>query len=530
MINPSHSRTATVCALLTVVLSAACSREPPSELRLDRTASTVSRDAGFLTLAVHRVGGAHGAAAVDYSTADESALAGLDYGTAKGTLNWTDGDPDDKVFTVPIIDRQQGAARSFKILLSNASGATLGGTAAAAVTIGAPVPPAVGVQGRYLRDAQGNILRLRGVSVSGLETYAVQGWAWNPDHSAYNPWGNDRPSFAAIRRWHANTVRLPLNEASWLGLTVYSHDGQPRPADPGGNYRAVVQETVREALAAGFYVILDLHWNGPDIRVPGQAAAVPMMPFEGDSAQNPMADADHSIEFWKSVAATFKDQPAVMFELFNEPYFTWHKRRFSFHASWLLEGNDEWAAWQHGTVLTHYRNGVNDAAPTEYAWRTVGMQELLEAVRSTGARNVVLVAGIDWAANLSGWLEHMPQDPIHQISAVWHAYRDPKHPLQPAYGNQQFDYIRKILQADVPVVITETGGPNAAGTEGAPFVASVLHFADAHGMSYLGWSWDAWVSEQNRLIKDAEGTPTDGYGRYYMTHLACVATGTGLCE
>ena len=32
-----------------------------------------------------------------------------------------------------------------------------------------------------------------------------------------------------------------------------------------------------------------------------------------------MAFADHAIDFWTSVATTFKDDPMVIFDLFNEP-------------------------------------------------------------------------------------------------------------------------------------------------------------------------------------------------------------------
>ena len=32
-----------------------------------------------------------------------------------------------------------------------------------------------------------------------------------------------------------------------------------------------------------------------------------------------MAFADHALDFWTSVATTFKDDPMVIFDLFNEP-------------------------------------------------------------------------------------------------------------------------------------------------------------------------------------------------------------------
>lgn len=54
------------------------------------------------------------------------------------------------------------------------------------------------------------------------------------------------------------------------------------------------------------YGILDLHWTAPGSQVA----------FE----QQPMPDQDHSPAFWSSVASTFKSKPAVVFDLFNEPY------------------------------------------------------------------------------------------------------------------------------------------------------------------------------------------------------------------
>jgi endoglucanase len=34
----------------------------------------------------------------------------------------------------------------------------------------------------------------------------------------------------------------------------------------------------------------------------------------------PMPDMDHSVTFWQDVANTFKNNTAVIFDLFNEPY------------------------------------------------------------------------------------------------------------------------------------------------------------------------------------------------------------------
>ncbi len=81
-----------------------------------------------------------------------------------------------------------------------------------------------------------------------------------------------------------------------------------------------------------------------------------------------------------------------------------------------------------------------------------------------------------------------------------------------------------MLAAGYPVVITETGDHDTPGTVGSPFVSKVLPWADAHNVSYLGWTWNVWQDPDYVLIKDATGTPTDGYGQYFQQHLTCVAS------
>jgi len=381
---------------------------------------------------------------------------------------------------------------------------------------------AIRVSGNRWVDRDGNPLQLRGVNVSGLEETAIAGWAWvDPAKTQYDPWGdahlgpfgiNDYPVWENIRAWKANVVRLPLNEASWLGLRTYDDNGASRSADPGGNYRQVVAKSVNDAVSAGLYVILDLHLAGPNVVVPGQLSPVPSTPM---GSQNPMANADHSLAFWTSVAQTFKQNPAVIFELFNEPYFE----------DWLTPDEKPWDVWLNGGTVTKY---LFNGSKTSYSWRSAGMQQMVHAIRSSGATNVLLVGGMRWAGDLSEWLEHKPNDPLHQLAAVWHPY--PKSSvvgsagaLIPGLGTAQYGYAERILAANVPVILTEVGDHSSPGTVGAPFAAIVLPWADAHGISYLGWGWDPWGGADYDLIKDASGTPTDGYGAYFRQHLLCRA-------
>ena len=53
------------------------------------------------------------------------------------------------------------------------------------------------------------------------------------------------------------------------------------------------------------YPILDLHWTGSGSTLATQQDVAP--------------NVEHSLPFWVDVAKTFKDSPAVVFDLFNEP-------------------------------------------------------------------------------------------------------------------------------------------------------------------------------------------------------------------
>ena len=124
-------------------------------------------------------------------------------------------------------------------------------------------------------------------------------------------------------------------------------------------------------------MILDLHWNAP-----GRAEA---------TGQQPMADADHAPAFWSSVARAFMADPAVLFDLYNEP------------------NSISWPCWRDGCVLPE-------------GWRTAGMQTLVDAVRSTGAKQPIIATGLDWGNDLSSWLRFRPHDPANQLVAGLHVY------------------------------------------------------------------------------------------------------------
>jgi aryl-phospho-beta-D-glucosidase BglC (GH1 family) len=362
-------------------------------------------------------------------------------------------------------------------------------SAASTVPAAAPVTTSssglsVRVQSNHLVDANGNTLQLRGVNISALEFIAI-----NNANTESTPWGNQTgtatPQWSIIANtWKANAVRLPLNQASWLGYTCINSSGATINPDPWGNYKATVEQAVTAANAAGLYVILDLHWSAPGNTCP--------------QSQDQMADQDHSLAFWTSVANTFKGNPAVLFDLFNEPY-------VSGGASGYANGADYWAIWLNGGTTSQL--SVNSGNTIiQGSWNSVGMNQMIAAVRATGATNVVMAGGQAGASDLSGWLSHKPTDALNQLALSWHAYGG---------TGGQGAYAQAVLGAGIPVIIGETGDQSSNGTTGAPVIANVTQWADANDASVMAWCWDDWSStggSANLLIKDASGTPTDGEG------------------
>jgi hypothetical protein len=554
---------------------------PAGTVALSAARYSVAQSTGLLTVTVNRADGSRDGT-VSYATADGTALAGTDYTARSGVLIWASGDSAAKTISLPISNATPSAGdRAFTIGLSNpTNGLTLGAQVSATVNITAGTATAgaaVSVRGNRLIDAAGNVLQLRGVSFSGFEFVAIGGWSPG-DPSGGQAGQPNGPRWSAVKAWHANTVRFTLNETSWLGLTCVDTDGVTRLGDPGGNYRSAIATQVQQATAAGLYVILELHWAAPGNTCP--------------MVQTQMANADHSIDFWTSVATEFKGNSAVIFSLYNEPFF------FG-----LTSPSNEWSALMTGATLGYFpaTSGTSNYQNINGAWQSAGMQALLDAVRATGATNVVLVGGIDFSNNMSGWLANMPRDPLNQMAAAWHPYPPIQRPSSVAVANGGSSYavgdsvtlakpntvyapavLRvsavgaggtvtaasittagrylqialpaspvvqgstsgtgsgatftlggwgnlsstwsmpanwpavQALSVRVPIVFAETGEHNAPGTAGAPFLQQLLPFAGANNWSVIGCCWDVWAEQDNVLIKDVDGTPTDGYGRVFF--------------
>lgn len=154
--------------------------------------------------------------------------------------------------------------------------------------------------------------------------------------------------YLAIEDWKCNCLRINLHPKFWN-----SDDAAVRR-----QYREYIDKAVREAVRYGVYVVLNDHrYFAPD---------------ESDRT------------YWQEMAQRYGGCPNVIFGLYNEPHdVTW----------------DEWRNGSHGAI----REAV-DWMGNHHKKAIIGMQDLLEAVRSTGAKNLVTVTTLNSGSVTEGLL------------------------------------------------------------------------------------------------------------------------------
>lgn len=302
--------------------------------------------------------------------------------------------------------------------------------------------------------------RFVGITRPGLE--------WNPKDERLTSEVLTGEDLARMRTWNVNTVRVPISQIFWVPTS--------KRYDP--RYPAMIERIVAQARAAGLDVILDLHSSDrgdPD--------------YQGKIEIQQMADVAHSVPFWKDVASRFKDDGGVIFELFNEP------------------NGITWDVWLNGGMIPGgAQYGGDESAAFKKPYQAAGMQQLYDAVRSTGANNLVIAGGTHWGY----FLDQLPKHRIkgHNIAYATHPYD---------YADKQpktWDGAFGTVAATDPVIITEFG----VRTCNQAYLRAVLDYADKHRLSWVAWAWwtpaddhpdrTAAICRFPALISDWNGTPS----------------------
>jgi hypothetical protein len=263
--------------------------------------------------------------------------------------------------------------------------------------------------------------------------------------------------FDEIQKWGANIVRFPVHPAAW----------RKRGKEA---YLQLLDQGVQWAKARNLYVIVDWHSIGN---------------LRSELYQDQMYETTtkETFEFWRTMAKHYKDEPTVaFFELFNEPT--------------VYNGQLGVCSWQQ--------------------WREL-MEETITIIRAHGCRAIPLVAGFNWAYDLTP----VATDPIRAegIAYVSHPYPMKRAKPWEAQWTQDWGFVAEKY----PLVLTEIGFCGA-DDEGAHIpVISDESYGDAitaycaeKGISYVVWVFDPqW---DPGLFLDWKFTPTR-QGRYFKAAL-----------
>ena len=306
------------------------------------------------------------------------------------------------------------------------------------------------VQGTQIVDATRHPFLLHGAQIESPFNY-IKDW-----EKGKRPTDNlTSATFNAMAHdWHMNALRLPIS--NWI-YTKYTSE-----------YMSQLDQVVQRANAARLYVVLDLHDNIKS-----------GSPYS-DNSDMPKPE---NVTFWKAIATHYRSNPMIMFDVFNEP----HTRG--------------WNTWLHGGGTTP------DGVPI------VGFQDLVNAIRSVGAQQIIVVEpgaaggkgnGVNGAAQ-GGWSNFPLADAINDPEIMYslHVYEDII--LPPDRQKAKWGPVLNHF----PLYYGEWAFlPNANGTAHCRSLPTDPNQADQVVLNFLNFmasihaSWTAWSFTPHHLVQD----------------------------
>jgi len=245
----------------------------------------------------------------------------------------------------------------------------------------------------------------------------------------------NREHFVKVQEMGAHVVRIPIHPVAWRERT---------PAE----YLKLLDQAVEWSTDLGMYVDLDWHSIGN---------------LSTGVFQDPMYDTSlqETYGFWRTIARHFAGHNTVaFFELFNEP--------------------------------TTFRNQLGPVSWDD--WKKIN-ENLIAIIRANRAQAIPLVAGFDWAYDLTPLM--LSPVAAEGIGYVVHPYANKRpRPWEPKW-DEDFGF----AAATYPVVATEFGGfqpppTPPAGTapsttvQQTPYGPSIIKYLESRGISWMVWCFD----------------------------------------
>jgi len=370
----------------------------------------------------------------------------------------------------------------------------------------------------------GETVVLRGVNISGQEYSCLDAVNTVWDSSSLPNGTGDYQQVAAtgmVSDWHANVVRIPLNEDCWLNVP----SNNP-PLTGGSTYTSAIVNFVNTANANGLVAEVDLHVGaGPELAVDSNPSC--------DTGSNPCGvdsfpamDTNYSLEFWQSVATTFATNPAVIFNLTNEP-------EFPGDGSNGESESGDWTCYLNGGCNTSICavNGCQGPNGSGNTWNVEGVASVVTAIRNAeaaahGVTHVIIIAGLNYSNQLNDWLTYVPKYVSDkQIAAGIHLYYDLVCTASSCWNSTW----TPILKAGYPVVIDETGeltkkngGHGCTGTD----TNSMVTWANGQSPQVGYWFWAfnklSCANGPGLLSSDTTFLAQSGYGAAAQSALKAI--------
>jgi hypothetical protein len=235
---------------------------------------------------------------------------------------------------------------------------------------------------------------------------------------------------AAALDWCANTVRIQVAQDDLVGSSGVSY---------AKRFMAAIKSEV--ALARRYGLVTVLCAQTQDVgHEPGPTAA--------------------TLAFWQALARVYGRDPQVIFDLFNEPQ------------AGAENPAQDWRIWQWGGAY--------------HGTRYLGMQQVVEAVRSDGARNLLWVEGPHRAGTLAGLAGHLVTGGGPVVYSVHH----PAGAHDATAWRRDFGWL--VTDHIAPVVVGEWSNYAAAKSECWPdaptAVPRFLRYLAQHGIGMTVWS------------------------------------------
>jgi endoglucanase len=233
--------------------------------------------------------------------------------------------------------------------------------------------------------------------------------------------------FEEVKKLGAMVVRIPIHPIAWRERTPEK-------------YITLLDQAIEWCTEEGIYVDIDWHSIGN---------------LEEELFQDPMykTTKGETFNFWRTIAARYAGNNTVAFlELYNEP--------------------------------TAYSGKLGDVSWDQ--WKKTN-ESLIKLIRSYDNTGIPLVAGFDWAYDLTP----VSLSPINAegIAYVTHPYPHKRTPPYEAKWEEDFGF----AAGKYPVIATEIGFTLGKESieENGDYGKAIIKYLEAKGISWVWWVFDA---------------------------------------